>query len=115
LVYGHGFLFDDLDPAASPLSEMRALIEKSPRNGERIFPYLGGEEINSSPMQAPHRYVINFNGWSEDDARAWPELMRIVEAKVKVERGKLGDNGDARRRKQYWWHWGSRQSRCLME
>jgi hypothetical protein len=106
LVYGHGFLFDDLDPAASPLSEMRALIEKSPRNGERIFPYLGGEEINSSPMQAPHRYVINFNGWSEDDARAWPELMRIVEAKVKVERGKLGDNGDARRRKQYWWHWG---------
>jgi hypothetical protein len=32
--------------------------------------------------------------------------MEIVEAKVKPERMKLGDNADARRRKEKWWLWG---------
>ena len=39
-------------------------------------------------------------------ARDWPELTTIVEENVKPERMKLGDNGDARRRKQKWWLWG---------
>ena len=34
---------------------------------------------------------------------AWPDLMGIVEKPVKPERLKLGDNGDARRRKERWW------------
>ncbi len=40
--YGHGFFFDDTDPKATPLSVMRQLIEKDRRNGERVYPYLGG-------------------------------------------------------------------------
>ena len=43
---------------------------------------------------------------SEDEARQWPDLMAIVEAKVKPERMLLGDNSDARRRKTFWWQWG---------
>ena len=39
-------------------------------------------------------------------AADWPELVRIVEERVKPERMKLGDNGDARRRKEKWWLWG---------
>lgn len=39
-------------------------------------------------------------------AADWPELLRIVEKRVKPERAKLGDNGDARRRKKKWWLWG---------
>jgi hypothetical protein len=39
---------------------MRALIEKDPRNAERIFPYIGGEEVNNDPRHAHHRYVIDF-------------------------------------------------------
>ncbi|MBL8214711.1 MAG: N-6 DNA methylase, partial [Bryobacterales bacterium] len=46
IVLGMGFTFDDTDTkgVASPISEMHRLIEKDPRNAERIFPYLGGEE-----------------------------------------------------------------------
>ena len=39
---------------------MHRLIEQNPRNAERIFPYIGGEEVNSSPNHAHHRYIINF-------------------------------------------------------
>lgn len=39
-------------------------------------------------------------------AADWPDLLRIVEKRVKPERAKLGDNGDARRRKEKWWLWG---------
>ncbi len=91
---------------ATPLAEMRRLIDKDPRNAERIFPYIGGEEVNDSPTHAHRRYVINFGEMSEEEARRWPDLMAIVEAKVKPERAKLGDNSDAARRKRLWWLWG---------
>ncbi len=61
-VMGMGFTFDDTDTSgrASTLAEMRRLVEKDPRNGERIFSYLGGEELNTSPTHTCHRYAINF-------------------------------------------------------
>lgn len=100
-VLGMGFTFDDTDKkgVASPLSEMRRLIEKDARNAERIFPYIGGEEVNDSPTHAHHRYVINFGTMTEEEARKWPDLMKIVEERVKPERMK-----DKRAvRKKYWW------------
>ena len=62
IVLGMGFTFDDTDTkgVASPLAEMHRLIEKDPRNQEVIFPYIGGQEVNTSPTHAHHRYVINF-------------------------------------------------------
>ena len=39
---------------------MKQLIAKDPRNAERIFPYIGGEEVNDSPTHAHQRYVIYF-------------------------------------------------------
>ena len=62
---GMGFTFDDADTkgVATPLAEMRRLIEENPRNRKAIFPYIGGKEINSSPTHAHHRYVINFHDW----------------------------------------------------
>ena len=128
-------------------------VEKDPRNQEAIFPYIGGQEVNSSPTHAHHRYVINFRDFplcreseaagveasklsqtvsqatlwttaTEAQQRAlmkggrvpfdypgpvaedWPDLLRIVKERVKPERMKLGDNGDARRRKDKWWLWG---------
>lgn len=108
IVLGMGFTFDDANPDdATPITEMRRLIAADARNAERIFPYIGGEEVNDSPTHAHRRYVINFGEMGEDEARrGWPDLMRIVEARVKPERSKLGDNPDAKRRKKYWWHWG---------
>jgi len=39
---------------------MRTLIAKSSKNAERIFPYIGGDEVNTSPTHQHHRYVIDF-------------------------------------------------------
>ena len=140
IVLGMGFTFDDTDKkgVATPLAEMERLIEDDPHNREAIFPYIGGAELNASPTQTHHRYVINFrdyplrreggaerwNGASSEMRREWlrravvpvdypgpvaadwPDLLAIVEERVKPERAKLGDNGDARRRKEKWWLWG---------
>ena len=94
IVLGMGFTFDDSGPAddvtpgiPSPIATMERLIAENPKNAEVIFPYIGGEEVNSSPTHAHHRYVINFGERSEEECRReWPELMAIVERKVKPER-----------------------------
>ncbi|WP_244913289.1 type IIL restriction-modification enzyme MmeI [Phormidesmis priestleyi] len=72
------------------IAEMHRLIEQDPRNQERIFPYIGGEEVNTSPTHSHHRYVINFGDMKEDEARKYPDLMAIVEEKVKPNRLKQG-------------------------
>ncbi|WP_051021054.1 hypothetical protein [Synechococcus sp. PCC 6312] len=68
-VLGMGFTFDDTNPEATPIAEMHRLIEKDPCNAERIFPYIGGEEVNSSPTHAHRRYVINFGEMTEAEVR----------------------------------------------
>ena len=98
---GMGFTFDDTDKSgvANTLSSMHELIARDPRNAERIFPFIGGEEVNDHPNHAHHRYVINFGEMNEDDARRWPDLFRVVEDKVKPERQKQNDEIGKRR----WW------------
>ena len=134
-----GFTFDDTDlkGVASPLAEMRRLIDQNPRNQEVILPYIGGQEVNTSPTDAHHRYVINFRDWplrredlgepwmgTDDDRRRawlrsgivpldypgpvaadWPELLAIVEERVKPERERV----NRKVRRDYWWRFGDRQ------
>ena len=76
IVLGMGFTFDDTDSkgVATSLAEMRRLIENNPRNRGAILPYIGGEEVNTSPTHAHHRYVINFQNWPlrrEDLGSTW--------------------------------------------
>jgi hypothetical protein len=97
-----GFTFDDTNPDPTPIAEMHRLIEQNPKNQERIFPYIGGEEVNSSPTHAHNRYVINFGEMSEAEAWEYPDLMKIVEEKVKPAR--LNQNREIRAR--YWWRFG---------
>ncbi|SDX45444.1 Eco57I restriction-modification methylase domain-containing protein [Thiocapsa roseopersicina] len=133
IVLGMGFTFDDTDTkgVASSLADMRRLIERNPRNAERIFPYIGGEEVNDSPTHDHHRYVINFAdfplrredvgaSWAGADitqrsrwlrtgivpldypepvAADWPELLEIIEQRVKPERLKINDKIG----KEKWW------------
>ena len=105
-VYGQGFIFDDTDRRGSThtISEMRNLIAKSPQNAERIFPYLGGEEVNNSSTHAYRRYVINFGQMSLREAERWPDLINVVRETVKPERDKLrGDTGPGAHGKKWWW------------
>lgn len=99
IILGMGFTFDDTNPNATPIAEMHRLIESNPKNQECIFPYIGGEEVNSSPTHTYHRYVINFGDMSEQEARNYPDLMAIVETKVKPDREKQNDLIG----KQNWW------------
>jgi hypothetical protein len=105
-VLGMGFTFDDTNPEARPMAEMERLIATNPRNRERIFPYIGGDEVNDSPNHRHHRYVINFAQMNLEEASKWPDLLSIVEAKVRPERTKLSGNADAIRRSRFWWQWG---------
>lgn len=108
IVLGMGFTFDDTSSDATSIAEMHRLIEENPKNQECIFPYIGGQEVNSSPTHAYHRYVINFGEMSEEEAREYPDLMAIVEEKVKPERDKLKlNNSTQKRRREYWWQYGS--------
>ena len=138
-VYGMGFTFDasGSNGVATPLAEMARLVARDCHNKERIFPYLGGEEVNDSPTHESRRYVIDFEDWplrrddigvhwqevSQSDREAclhsgivpldypgpvaadWPDLLELVERKVKPDR--LGDNRENYRR--LWWQFGERR------
>ncbi|MDI3334813.1 N-6 DNA methylase [Defluviimonas aestuarii] len=84
--YGKGFQFADGEPDASSISEMHSLIERDPKNGERIFPYIGGAEVLGSPTHAYSRYIISFDEMTEVEAKRWPDLFKICEEKVASER-----------------------------
>jgi very-short-patch-repair endonuclease len=100
IVLGMGFV---LEP-----HEAEALIAKDPRNADCLFPYLNGEDLNSHPEQKPSRYVICFHDWDLERAKQYPDLLRIVEEKVKPERAKLKDSIPIQaKRKKFWWQFGS--------
>ncbi len=115
-IYGEGFILE--------APEYAALIARDPRNAERIFPYIGGEEFNSEPRQEPSRYVINFGQLELSAARQWPLLLAIVQERVKHERDRAReDTADGAHRKKYWWQFAqprpdlfaaiSKLDRCL--
>jgi hypothetical protein len=107
MVYGMGFTFDDKSDKATSLAQMQALIDKDPRNQERIFRFIGGEDLNSDPLLSSSRFIINFEDMSLTDAEKWPDLLAIVREKVKPDRDGLGGYGVADRRREYWWQYGS--------
>lgn len=89
-IYGQGFLFDDEDSKASSIVLMEDLIKNNPKNLQRIFPYIGGDELNQSPSHAHHRYVIYLSDIeSEEELNEWSDLANIVRNKVKPERDLL--------------------------
>jgi hypothetical protein len=106
IVLGMGFTFDDGNDEATPIAEMQRLIAANPKNSVVIFPYIGGEEVNDSPTHLERRYVIDFGDRSESDCReSWPDLMSIVESKVRPAREH--DNRATYRR--YWWQFAEKR------
>ena len=93
IVLGMGFTL-------SP-DERDALIARDVRNAERIFPYIGGEEVNTSSTHDFHRYVINFGQMSLKEAESWPNLLAIVCERVRPEREKQ----KRKRLRERWWEY----------
>ena len=107
--YGTGFIFTETGDAdaAGSIEDMEALLAKDPRNSERIMPFLGGRELSNDPRHLHNRYAINFADLSLVEARCWPDLLDIVERKVKPKRDTLGGYSVAERRRDYWWQYGT--------
>ena len=102
ILLGSGFIL-------SP-EERARLVARGPRNAARIRPYIGGEEVNSSPTQSHRRYVIHFDELSLEEARQWPELLAWVEERVRPARRRQKDALGRR----YWWRF-LRPRRALYE
>ena len=58
VVLGLGFTMSEGDA--------KRFIEADARNAEVLFPYLNGDDLNSSPEQKPSRWIINFFDWPLD-------------------------------------------------
>lgn len=73
-VLGKGFV---LEP-----NEANDIISTYPNHSDVIIPYLIGDDINSSPIQTPSRFVINFFDWEEGKAQeydwAYNHLKELV-------------------------------------
>lgn len=110
--YGKGFIFSDQpDPRhAGTIEEMTKLLANNPANESRIFPFIGGQEIVTSPSHQHFRFIINFERLSLTEAERWPDLLDIVRKKVKPERDKLGGYTVAEKRCELWWHYGTYSS-----
>ena len=106
-VLGMGFTFDedDRDGVASSIEQMDRLVSKDRRNAECISRFIGGEELNNSPALANRRFIINFGSLPESEARKWPDLMAILEEKVRPQRQQA--KRDAYRVR--WWQFGEKQ------
>ena len=104
---GMGFTFDDTDTlgVATPIAEMHRLIKNDPRNAVVIFPYIGGEEVNTSPKHAFHRYVIDFFDRDLSEASKWGDLIRIVRELVKPER----DRQKRTALRERWWQYAEKR------
>ena len=86
--------------------QRQVLVHADGRCSERIKPFIGGEEVNTSPTQSFDRFVIDFETMSLSEATRWPLLLEHLRATVKPERDSLKDNADGKRYKAFWWQFG---------
>jgi hypothetical protein len=91
IIQGVGFLVDG--------AEHDSLISTTQRNGDCLFPFLTGEDLNSRVEQRPSRWAINFFDWPLSNAEEYPALLEIVRQRVKPERDKV----KRERNRLRWW------------
>ncbi|MEY4548608.1 MAG: hypothetical protein RL685_4803, partial [Pseudomonadota bacterium] len=90
-------------------SERAELVARDPRNAIRTPPFIGGEEVNTHPLQQPHRFVINFDRLSLQEAGNWSELLALVQERVKPQRDALRQTTIGRFLRTHWWQfWAHR-------
>lgn len=106
ILRGMGFTFGDSDNVGAPssISEMNQVLLRNPDNQRAILPYIGGKELNLYPTYNHQRYVIDLNERSyEYSLNRWPELVAIVEARVKPARDRLKRIPSNERDINRWW------------
>ncbi|WP_018988580.1 Eco57I restriction-modification methylase domain-containing protein [Aromatoleum toluclasticum] len=90
-------------------AEAQAMIQRDPRNADVLFPYLNGEDLNSSHDQHTSRWVINFWDWPEEKAATYPEPYEWIKQRVYLERLEKSKEKSYRNIMSMWWqHWNVR-------
>ncbi|WP_438006402.1 type IIL restriction-modification enzyme MmeI [Sorangium sp. So ce321] len=95
-IMGTGFILSE--------EERERFVRVDLKNTERIFPLLGGEDLNTNPRQKSSRFVIDFGDASLREASEWPALVAHLEATVKPARAGI----QRRDRRDAWWLFASR-------
>jgi hypothetical protein len=76
---------------------------------QRIFPYLGGDELNTSPNQEHHRFVINVNDLTLDQVEAdFRPIFDILDRFVRPERQKEKNKKNGPMYYEWWRYWRER-------
>ncbi len=98
LLNGIGFI---LQP-----EEAEELLRLDPKNRDVLYPYLNGDDLNSSPTHSPSRWVVNFFDWPLERAEEYPDCLAVVRERVKPQRDQLGES--KRREREAWWQFERR-------
>ncbi|MCF2537774.1 hypothetical protein K6168_19220 [Streptomyces sp. FB2] len=84
--------------------QAQALIAKDSKNKDILFPYFNGDDLNKRTGEPAHRWVINFRGWSQEEAAQYEDAFAIVEREVKPARA----NNKRPARRDRWWQYAER-------
>jgi hypothetical protein len=104
VVVGMGFIIEP--------EEAEEWIAADARNGEVLFPYLNGEDLNSRQDCSASRWAIDFNDWPEERAQSYALPYERVYTQVRPERQRLKPDGTHALRKpmpQRWWQYGDKR------
>ncbi|MEV7124033.1 Eco57I restriction-modification methylase domain-containing protein [Kitasatospora griseola] len=96
-VLGMGFVLES--------EEAESWIEANERNGEVLFPYLNGEDLNSRPDSSASRWVIDFNNRTELQAESYGLPYGRVLGAVKPERQKV----NRKVLRDRWWQYADKR------
>jgi type I restriction-modification system DNA methylase subunit len=88
---GSGFILHE--------NEARSWIQYDPRNSEVVFPFLGGEDVNSRPATDSSRWIIDFNNMPEAVAKTYELPYQRLLTQVKPDRQK----NNRKVYRDYWW------------
>ncbi len=66
-----------------------------------LKPYLGGEDLNSSPSIVPPRFVVDVDGLSVEEMKMYPKVMELLATRVKPDLLKRGEISEDEKE---WWH-----------
>ena len=79
--------------------QAHSLLDESKDYEDMVFPFIGGNEINSDANINPACWVINFWDWPEKKARRYQRAFEIIESHVKPNRVNKADQGA----QENWW------------
>ena len=84
------------------------MIAADPRNADVLFPYMGGEDLNTRPDSSGSRWIVNFFDWPEHRARSYKDPWQWVETHVRPDR-MLKDREKYPKMVDQWWRfWNER-------